>query len=139
MEPRCETVNSDRYCETLRKLRRVIRNKRRGMLNAGVVLLHDNARPHMARRTAAGLTKFGSKLFDHPSYSPDLAPSDFHVFLHLKKFLSSGERFGNDEEPKMSVTRWFHSQAAEFYDSGMQKFIPRYDKCLISGGRYVEK
>ncbi|KAJ4450397.1 hypothetical protein ANN_01821 [Periplaneta americana] len=65
--PRGETVNADR-----------------------VVLLHDNACPHTARRTAAVLTEFGWELFDHPPYSPDLAPSDFHVFLHLKKFLSSG-------------------------------------------------
>ncbi|KAJ4438847.1 hypothetical protein ANN_14800 [Periplaneta americana] len=88
--PRGETVNADRYCETLRKLRRAIQNKRRGMLTAGVVLLHDNARPHMARLTAAVLTEFGWELFHPPPYSPDLAPSDFHVFLHLKKFLSSG-------------------------------------------------
>ncbi|KAJ4450865.1 hypothetical protein ANN_02297 [Periplaneta americana] len=93
--PRGETVNADR-----------------------VVLLHDNARPHTARCTAAVLTEFGWELFDHSPYSPDLAPSDFHVFLYLKKFLSSGERFGNDEELKTSVTRWFHSQAAEFYDRG---------------------
>ena len=32
--------------ETLQKLRRVIQNKRRGLLNADVVLLRDNARPH---------------------------------------------------------------------------------------------
>ncbi|XP_069680131.1 histone-lysine N-methyltransferase SETMAR-like isoform X2 [Periplaneta americana] len=95
--PRGGTVNDDRYCETLRKLRRAIQNKRRGMLTAGVVLLHDNARPHTTRRTAAVLTEFGWELFDHPPYSPDLAPSDFHVFLHFKKFLSSGERFGNDK------------------------------------------
>ncbi|KAJ4448384.1 hypothetical protein ANN_10400 [Periplaneta americana] len=92
-----------------------------------------------ARRTAAVLTEFGWELFDHPPYSPDLAPSDFHVFLHLKKFLSSGERFGNDEELKTSVTRWFHSQAAEFFDRGIQKLISRYDKCLNSDGGYVEK
>ncbi|KAJ4440986.1 hypothetical protein ANN_10835 [Periplaneta americana] len=137
--PRGETVNADRYCETLRKLRRAIQNKRRGMLTAGVVLLHDNACPHTARRTAAVLTEFGWELFDHPPYSPDLAPSNFHVFLHLKKFLSSGERFGNDKELKTSVTCWFHSQAAEFYDRGIQKLIPRYDKCLNSDGGYVKK
>ncbi|KAJ4451655.1 hypothetical protein ANN_03124, partial [Periplaneta americana] len=77
--------------------------------------------------TAAVLTEFSWELFDHPPYSPDLrsglAPSDFHVFLHLKKFLSSGERFGNDEELKTSVTHWFHSQAAEFYDRGIQNFV----------------
>ncbi|KAJ4426490.1 hypothetical protein ANN_27304 [Periplaneta americana] len=87
--PRGETVNADRYCETLRKLRRAIQNKSRGMVTAGVVLLHDNARPRTARRTAAVLTEFGWELFDHPPYSPGLDPSDFHVFLHLKKFLSS--------------------------------------------------
>ncbi|GFV34573.1 histone-lysine N-methyltransferase SETMAR [Trichonephila clavipes] len=135
---RGETVNVDHYCEILRKLRRAIQNKRCGMLNAGVVLLRYNARPHAARRTAAVFTKFGRKLFYHPPYSSDLAPSDFHVFLHLKKFLFSGECFGNDEGLKMSVTRWFHSPAA-FYDRVIQKLIPRFDKCLNSGGGYVEK
>ncbi|KAJ4438157.1 hypothetical protein ANN_14096 [Periplaneta americana] len=136
--PRGETVNADSYCETLRKLRRAIQNNRRGMLTAGVVLLHDNARPHTARRTPGVLTEFGWELFDHPPYSPDFAPSDFHVFLQLRKFLSSGERFGYDEELKTSVTRWFLSQAAEFYDRRIQKLIPRY-KCLNSDGGYVEK
>ncbi|GFU26364.1 hypothetical protein TNCV_199501 [Trichonephila clavipes] len=59
-------------------------------------------------------------------HDSDLAPSDVHVFLHLKKFLSSGDRFGNDEELKTSVTRWFHSQAAEYYHRVMQKLIPRF-------------
>ncbi|KAJ4451550.1 hypothetical protein ANN_03016, partial [Periplaneta americana] len=99
--PRGETVNADRYCETLRKLRRAIQNKRRGMLTASVVLLHDNARPHTARRTAAALTEFCWELFDHPPYSPHLAPSDFHVFLHLKKFLSSGGRVLQQRDTKI--------------------------------------
>jgi hypothetical protein len=34
-----------------------------------------------------------------PHYSPDLAPSDFHVFLHLKTFLG-GRRFHDDSEVK---------------------------------------
>ena len=89
------------------------------MLTAGVVLLHDNARPHTARRTAAVLSEFRWELFDHPPYSPDLALRDFHVFLHLKKFLSSTARFSNDDELKTSITLWFHSQMAEFYDGGI--------------------
>jgi hypothetical protein len=40
------TMTSQVYCETAKKLRRAIQNKRRGMLTSGVVLLHDNARPH---------------------------------------------------------------------------------------------
>ncbi|GFT46387.1 hypothetical protein TNCV_3127311 [Trichonephila clavipes] len=60
----------------------------------------------------------------------DLAPSDFHVFLHLKKFLSSDEGFGNDKELKTSVIRWFHSPAAESLD----RLFTRFDKCLSPGG-----
>jgi len=30
------------------------------------------------------------------------------------------------------------SQAAAFYKEGIQKLVPRYDKCLNNGGEYVE-
>jgi hypothetical protein len=30
------------------------------------------------------------------------------------------------------------SQAATFYEERIQKLVPRYDKCLNSGGNYVE-
>jgi histone-lysine N-methyltransferase SETMAR len=68
-----------------------------------------------------------------PPYSPDLAPSDFHLFLRLKKFLSS-QRFNNDEDVKRAVQKWLSSQAATFYDEGIQKLVSRYDKCLNNGG-----
>jgi hypothetical protein len=45
------TITSEVYCETLKKLRRAIQNKRRGMLTYGVVLLHDNACPDTAAPT----------------------------------------------------------------------------------------
>lgn len=73
------TINSTVYCETLRKLRRAIQNKRLGMLTNGVLLIHDNARPHIAARTRELLDQFGWDVFDHPPYSPDLAPSDLPV------------------------------------------------------------
>jgi hypothetical protein len=40
------TIMSEFYGETPENLRRVIQNKRRGMLTFGVVVLHDNARLH---------------------------------------------------------------------------------------------
>ena len=47
------------------KLRRAIQNKRRGMLSGGVVLLHDNARPHLARQSTHLLQEFSWELFNH--------------------------------------------------------------------------
>jgi hypothetical protein len=49
--PQGTTINAGVYCDTLKELRRVIQNKRRGMLGRGVVMLHDNARPHTAAST----------------------------------------------------------------------------------------
>jgi histone-lysine N-methyltransferase SETMAR len=54
------------------------------MLTSGVVILHDNARPHTGARTQALLELFNWELFDRPPYSPDLAPSDYLLFTHLK-------------------------------------------------------
>jgi hypothetical protein len=43
-----------------------------------------------------------------------------------------------DREAEKVVTQWFQSQAADFYDTGIKMLVPRYDKCLNSGGDYVE-
>jgi len=56
--PQGITINSAVYCETLKKLRRAIQNKRRGMLTATIILLHDNARPHSAAQTQDLVTSF---------------------------------------------------------------------------------
>jgi histone-lysine N-methyltransferase SETMAR len=77
------TITSDVYSDTLHKLRRSIQNKRHGMLTKGVVLLHDNARPHTAARTNALIKRFIWEIFDHPTNSPDLAPSDYHLFSKM--------------------------------------------------------
>jgi hypothetical protein len=59
------------------------------MLNKGVIHLHDNARPYTAARTNAFITRFNWEIFDHPSYSPDLAPSDFHLVSKIKVWLAT--------------------------------------------------
>ena len=131
------TINSAVYCETLKKLRRAIQNKRHGMLSATILLLHDNGRPHSAAQTQDLITSFRWEQIDHPPYSPDLAPSDFHLFLHLKKFLGSNQF--DDNDLKDAVQKWLTLQVAAFYEEGIQKLVPHYDKCLNNGGKYVEK
>jgi len=34
---------------------------------------------------------------------------------------------------------WFKVQAADFYDSGIQKLVPRLNKCLDNASDYVDK
>ena len=75
------TVTSASYSDLLQNhLRHAIKSKRRGLLSSGVLLQHDNAGPHTARTIVATITDLHFECLPHPSYSPDLAPSDFHVW-----------------------------------------------------------
>jgi histone-lysine N-methyltransferase SETMAR len=75
---------------------------------------------------------------DHPPNSPDIAPSDFHLFLHLRKHFA-GKKFDDDDEVQEDGMTWFKGQAADLYDSGIQKLIPILKKYLDNAGNYVEK
>jgi hypothetical protein len=37
------------------------------------------------------------------------------------------------------VKTWLSLQVADFFDTGIQKLIPWYNKCLTSGGDYIKK
>ncbi|GFO25702.1 histone-lysine N-methyltransferase SETMAR [Plakobranchus ocellatus] len=43
--PKGDSVNADRHCETLDRLRHAVRRKGSELLRSGVVLQHDNATP----------------------------------------------------------------------------------------------
>ena len=49
------------------------------------------------------------------------------------------QRFHTNEEHMDCVNTWLHNLAAPFFDEGLQKLVPRYDKCLNVDGNYVEK
>ena len=51
----------------------------------------------------------------------------------------SNSHCNGDDEVQEEVMTWFKGQAADFYDSGMQKLVPRLNKCLDNAGDYVEK
>jgi transposase len=74
------------------------------MLTCCVVLLHDNACPHTAARTRKLLEHFNRELFDHPPYSPDLAPSVYHLFTYMKNWLGL-QRFNENEGLMNGVKR----------------------------------
>jgi hypothetical protein len=68
----------------------------------------------------------------------EFAPSDFDLFLHLKKHLA-GNNFDEYDEVQEAVMTWFKRLAANFYDSGIQKLFPILNKYLDEAGDYVEK
>jgi hypothetical protein len=83
--------------------------------------------------TNALIKLFNWEIFDHPPYSPDLAPSDYHVFTKMKVWLAT-QLFHTNEELMDEVNNWLNN-----FDEGLQKLVSRYNKCLNVDGNYVEK
>jgi transposase len=83
------------------------------MLTKGVVLLHDKARTHTAARTDVLIRLFYWEIFGHPPYSPDLAPSDYHLFTKMKVWLVN-QRFRTNEELVDGVNNLLHNLVARF-------------------------
>jgi histone-lysine N-methyltransferase SETMAR len=110
-------------------LKPATRSKPRGLLSKGVVLLHDNDRPHTAAHTAETLRKLKFDVMAHPSYSLDLASSDYHLFGPLKEALR-GRRFTSDEVEKEAVHAWLASQPKTFFSEGIRKLVQRWTKCV---------
>jgi hypothetical protein len=85
--------------------------------------------------STAGAFQLGA-VHAHPLYSLDLTPSDYHLFTYMKNWM--GSQCFNNNELMEGVKTWLNSQVADFFNTGTQKLTPRYDKCLNSGGEYIE-
>ncbi len=136
--PKGETVTQHTYKETLKKLPQAIRRKRPNLHDGDILFIHNNTCPHTTAKIRELLSHFGREIFAHPAYSPDLAPSDFFLFLELKKFLG-GKQFTTDAEGIWAVNSFFQSHGTEFYRWGLDAIIKRYSKCSDIGGSYAEK
>ena len=73
----------------------ILKTKRRGNFTKGVLFLHDNAAAHRALATQKKLAYLGFQYLDHPPYSLDMAPSNYHLFPGLKKELKD-RHFSSD-------------------------------------------
>jgi len=96
------------------QLKDILKKKCRGKVTKGVLFLHDNAPAHLALATQKKLAYLGFQCFDHSPYSPDLAPSDYHLFPGLKKQLK-GRHFSSDAEVMAAAETWLDGQPSEFF------------------------
>ena len=83
------------YCQQLDRLATKIAENRP---NHGTIqFLHDNTRPHTAIMTHQKLPNLEWEVMPHPLYSPDLAPTDYHLFLSLSNAMQ-GKTFNNPDD-----------------------------------------
>lgn len=128
------TVTGIVHASQLQKLAEVIREKR--PRRASVHLLHDNARPHVAKETRAKLEELGWDTVPHPPYSPDIAPSDYHLFRPLKASLAK-KKFAKVDDVVRAVSDFFDSQSAQFWEKGIADLPSRWTTVVANDGDYI--
>ena len=73
---------------------------------------------HRALATQKKLAYLGFQRLDHPPYSPDLAPSDYHLFPGLKRQLK-GRHFSSNTGVVAAVETWLDGQTSDFFLFGV--------------------
>ena len=129
-----ETVNTKRYQQQLIDLNRSLLKKRP---EYKVIFLHDNAPSRTAKPVWDTLEALSWEVLPHAAYSPDLAPSDYHLFASMGHALAQ-QRFGSYEDVKKWLDEWFTAKGEDFYWRDIHK-IARKEKYVTSNGAYFEQ
>jgi histone-lysine N-methyltransferase SETMAR len=92
----------------------------------------------VAASTIDTIHKLKWKVLPHPLCSPNLAPSDNHLFDPLKEHLGvKGLR--NNDEVLQDVEEWLHWQPKDFFLSDIRKLPDCWREFIVNQGDYVEK
>ncbi|GFN94047.1 histone-lysine N-methyltransferase SETMAR [Plakobranchus ocellatus] len=94
--------------------------------------------PLLNNLTQQWLQRYGWEILPHPAHSPDLAPSDFHLFGPLKRHLG-GMAFETEDDLISELRNWFDNLDVDFFRVGINSSLSRWQKCIDLHGDYVEK
>jgi histone-lysine N-methyltransferase SETMAR len=87
--------------------------------------------------TTGALEEMHWEVLPHPTYSPNLAPSDFHLFGPLKEALG-GRLFRADDEAKR-LCKDFCKNNHKFFERDTMKVAKRWRRCIEVQVECVEK
>ena len=91
---------------------------------------------NLAKVTKQKIREFGWEVLPHPTYSPDIAPSDYHLFRSLQNILEN-KIFKDIEDVREEVTRFFASKPVSFYRGGIKKLPQRWETIIENDGNYI--
>lgn len=84
----------------------------------------DNAPAHKCNVVQAAIRQAGFVELNHLAYSPGIAPTEYHVFSHLKKFIC-GKNFGLDDEAIQTAEDYLRDLDFEYLCQGIESLCDR--------------
>ncbi|KAG5346656.1 ABCG1 protein, partial [Acromyrmex charruanus] len=123
--------NKNLYRRQLMRLSRALKQKRPEYFERHdkIILLHDNARPHVAKPVKTYLETLKWEVLPHPPYSPDIAPSNYHLFRSLAHSLCE-QKFTSYEDCTKWFDSWISSKDEQFFRRGIHSLPERRSKVL---------
>ena len=92
---------------------------------------------HTSQVAMTATTECGFEILPHPTYSPDMAPSDFYLFPKLISHLR-GTQYESNEGAIEVVNEYLGDQEKAFYlegkSSNRDKLGQRWSKCIALKG-----
>ena len=134
--PRGTTINGSCYASIIEQLRSVIVEKGRGKVSHEVLLLRDNVPIGKCKIVQAAIRHASFIELNRPDHSPDLAPSDYHLFSNLKKFVRL-KNFISDDEAVTTVDDYLTDFNSEFFCKGIHSLHGRWQHVVASEGQYI--
>uniref|UniRef100_A0A0N5BB84 Histone-lysine N-methyltransferase SETMAR n=1 Tax=Strongyloides papillosus TaxID=174720 RepID=A0A0N5BB84_STREA len=105
----------DRYCKKEKEIRKKLSVLKPTLVNKrGPILLHDNAKPHVSKTTVQKLKELEYGTLPHSPYSPDLFPTDYHLFKKLELHLRQ-KKFTKSDDLKNDVLEFLDSRNRSFF------------------------
>ena len=105
------------------------------MNRKGVILQHDNTRPHSDKQTQEKMKCLNWKILPHPPYLSDLAQTDLLLFCSLEHFIS-GKIFLNIDKVEAEFNSFISSKVVSFFKRGIGKLQSRWTKVISNDGNY---
>lgn len=102
-----------------------------------MILLHDNARPHVAKTVKDTLSALNWEVLPHAAYSPDCAPTDYHLFRCMQHGLAD-QHFTSYEEIQKWLDKWIVSKNEHFFSRGIHLLPEKWEKVITNNGKYFE-
>ena len=134
-----ETITSERYREQLISLSRALKEKRPEYTKRldKVIFLHDDAQPHVTKPVKEILEALYWDVLPHPPYSPDIAPSGYHLFRSMTRSLADKD-FQSYEDIKKWINEWIESKHESFFHEGIRVLPTKWETVITKGGRHYE-
>uniref|UniRef100_A0A7I5E988 Histone-lysine N-methyltransferase SETMAR n=1 Tax=Haemonchus contortus TaxID=6289 RepID=A0A7I5E988_HAECO len=112
--PLGQAITAQSYCDQIHKKYTKLGQMQPALvIRHGLLLLHDNAQPHVSRIVFQKLNELRIEARPHPHYTTDLSPTDYHLFKHLDSFLKE-RAFKNQGDVESAFLEFLESRFPDF-------------------------